>query len=395
MTDPIPLPLKTVTAYAAEKGLRQQRLFGASRVNSGEAHVVPQEDQAYYSPSRTYDSPAVTLTELRDVLVRARSNLLTMRDAVLTHDLMNLATDEPGEAVHKAGNLGWSTDFKRVGWRPHEPANEHPVGEAAAFTDWTAPNYAHWMTEVLPRIAALTRDPAHARTSLILDLQLHPNIRRSVELIAPDRTVYRLRAGHVARVARLHHVSATGYVPFKLRAGQPLDSLPQSAFNAGALRHAVRQLRKAVDKPTGARPKVFIRRKSASRSLRNEAEVEAALTGEGFVPVEPEQLSLEDQVALFSTARMVVGATGAAMTNLIFCREDCPIVVLMPRFRHTAYWYWRHMAAAAGSGPVVHVSGPQADVHPEPWNPAALHRDFSVDIEHVREGIARAAALTR
>jgi capsular polysaccharide biosynthesis protein len=92
---------------------------------------------------------------------------------------------------------------------------------------------------------------------------------------------------------------------------------------------------------------------------------------------------------------MIVGATGAAFANLIFCPPDCATVVLMPRFRHTAYWYWRRMAAAAGAGPVVHVSGEQIDPIADPFDPLALHRDFRVETRDVLQAVEAAEALVR
>src|SRR5262249_8947792 len=155
-------------------------------------------------------------------------------------------------------------------------------------------------------------------------------------------------------VGMLHNVSPTGYVPFKLRP-QPLETIGHGLFAPQALREAVRRMRAGVGGAGEERPKLLIRRNAIVRQMTNEAEIAEALVARGFIEVAPERLSLDEQVALYSRARMVVGATGAAMANLIFCQPDCPIVILMMKFRETAYWYWRGMAAAAGAGPVLHV----------------------------------------
>jgi capsular polysaccharide biosynthesis protein len=267
--------------------------------------------------------------------------------------------------------------------------------EAAVFTDGISLNYAHWITEVLPRIAAFVRDGAHARVPLIIDTDLHANIMRSVALVAgPDAVVYRLAPDQLVRVGVLHSVSPTGYVPFKLRP-QSLDTVCHGLFGPQALRRAVSQLRRGIgSRPADkARPKLLVRRNSTSRHMVNEAEIEEALVARGFVVVDPERLTLEEQAAVYSGAGMIVGATGAAIANLVFCPPDCPTVVMMPKFRHTAYWYWRRMAAAAGAGPVVHVSGDQIDPTEDPYDPLAAQVDFAVELKDVLDAVDAADAL--
>ncbi len=251
------------------------------------------------------------------------------------------------------------------------------------------------MTEVLPRIAAFVRDGAHAGVPLIIDSDLHPNIERSVALVAgPDAVIYRLRPDQLVRVGVLHNVSPTGYIAFKNRP-QRLDTIGQGLFGPQALRQALDQLRRGMGRRPAdkTRPKLFLRRKSGARHIVNEAEIQEALVARGFVVLEPERLTLEEQVAVYSGAGMIVGATGAAITNLVFCPPDCPTVVMIPKFRQTAYWYWRGMAAAAGAGPVFHVSGNQINPAEDPFDPLALHANFAVELKDVLDAVDAADAL--
>jgi len=392
MSQALGLPLMTVGAYAAERGLRRSLIHASSRVDCGEPIVVPAGDADFYSagPS-SYDFPEIMLTEIEGAQARGRSNLLTAVGAVLTHELMDLDRDLPGEYV--LGWLGITKDRRRAVWGAHEPSNLYEEAEAAVFTDVAGPNYAHWLTEVLPRIAAFVQDPRYESTPIVVDLDLHSNIRRSIALIAPGRAVHRLKARDRLRVRRLHHVSVTGYVPYRLRDEGMLE---HGRFAPGALRHTVQRLRSAVQtRDDGTGPKLFLRRNAKLRRLVNEPEIEAALAARGFFAVDPAKLTLEEQIVLFSQASMIVGATGAGLANLIFCRPDCPLVVLMPRFRHTAYWYWRRMAAAAGAGPVVHVSGPQVETDFDPDREGALQQDYRVELADVLQGVDIAMSLRR
>jgi hypothetical protein len=66
----------------------------------------------------------------------------------------------------------------------------------------------------------------------------------------------------------------------------------------------------------------------------------------------------------------------------------------MMRFRHTAYWYWRRMAAAAGAGPVLHVSGPQTEPEADPFHAMAAHVPYRVEVGDVLDAVDAAEALS-
>lgn len=388
------LPFVTEAAYAALGGAARYELFAAERVEAGPPAIVPASD--FYDPSPlAYDFPAVTLTTLRDVVVRGRANILAAPDAVVRHDLVDRRTDETPEEFYN--RLTVSADDSLATWAAGDPFEVGYVPEAAVFTDGTAFNYAHWMTEVLPRLAAFVRDPARRAVPLLIDSELHGNLVRSIQLVAgPDVVLHRLTPDAAVRVGVLHNVSPTGYAPFKLRRDGPAD-FSHGLFGSAALRATIGRLRAAAPaaRRGEARPKVFIRRKTAVRSLVNEQEIEDALLRAGFTAIAPERLSLEEQIAVYSNAAMVVGATGAAITNLLFCAPDCPVVVLMPQFRLTAYWYWRRMAAAAGAGTVVHAVGKQIQTLDDPYHPLALHQDFRVEVHDVLAAVETADALRR
>jgi capsular polysaccharide biosynthesis protein len=46
--------------------------------------------------------------------------------------------------------------------------------------------------------------------------------------------------------------------------------------------------------------------------------------------VQPEKLSLDDQVMLFAGADVIVAEFGAAMANVVFCRPGVKIVEIIP-----------------------------------------------------------------
>jgi capsular polysaccharide biosynthesis protein len=391
MPGPLILPFVTQDAYTEWVGAPRRVIYEAEDIEGGPPRVFPEADRpAFGEAPLGYRFPAVTVTTLRHVVVRGKSNLLTPPEAIVRHGLLDPEREIFPEQFYARMML--QPALGGAAWGANDPFAVDYLPEAAVFTDGVAFNYAHWLTEVLPRIAAFVRD-APQPVPLILDTDLHGNILRSVELVAPGFPLYRLAPHELVRVGVLHAVSPTGYVPFKLKP-QPVETIEHGLFGRSALTGAVAALRAAVPAANagGERRRYVIRRNSALRRILNEAAVEEALIARGFTPLEPERLSFDEQVATYSNAGMIVGATGAALANLVFCRPDCPVVVIMPKFLETAFWYWRRMSAGAGAGPVFHVSGPQTKPLDDPWDALAVHQDFEIRVADVLDAVDAAEA---
>lgn len=69
----------------------------------------------------------------------------------------------------------------------------------------------------------------------------------------------------------------------------------------------------------GGPRRLFVMRNGVSRRhLLNQEQVASRLQQSGFACVDPGGLSLEEQIELFAGARLIVGAHGAALTNVLF-----------------------------------------------------------------------------
>ena len=69
----------------------------------------------------------------------------------------------------------------------------------------------------------------------------------------------------------------------------------------------------------------------------NENEIMDILKPYGFVSISPECLTFEEQVSLFHGAKWIIGGTGAAFTNVLFCSEGCKILCIRATNIRTLY----------------------------------------------------------
>jgi capsular polysaccharide biosynthesis protein len=370
-----PLPMASYSEAARQVAGEARQIFPAATVRQEPTAVVPARHAGLLaSLPQCWDVPAVTVRQWRAAEVVAKSNMIVVGGRVLHHDLYRFERDYTSEELH-----GRLRILPRKAARRLESLVEGArFDRAAAFTDACSANYAHWLTEVLPRLHAYVRSGLPEGATVILDADLHANMLASAELVTGGRArLHRLEAGAVARVERLDVVSPAGYIPFDRRGkAQPGDS--HGVFSPPAFASLRAQLAGALGAPPASTPRnVLIRRKSGYRSLVNEQELEDRLVAEGFVPVYPERLSFAEQFHLFSNADTVVGATGAAMANLIFSRPGAHVVICLSALPYHIYGYWRNMAQAVGCR-LTYVLGPVVGAQA-----AGIHADFSVDVNDV------------
>ncbi len=80
--------------------------------------------------------------------------------------------------------------------------------------------------------------------------------------------------------------------------------------------------------------KLYLSRRAlpaTKRRILGEAELEGALAAKGFESIYPEHLSLPDQIALFSEAKVIVGCIGSAFhTQLLSPTKPAPALYLCP-----------------------------------------------------------------
>lgn len=76
------------------------------------------------------------------------------------------------------------------------------------------------------------------------------------------------------------------------------------------------------------------------RGMTNEGEIKSLFEKAGFETVIPSQaLSVGDQVALFRSADIIAGVTGAALTNLIWMRPGTQVLSLNPNLGYE-FFFW-------------------------------------------------------
>jgi capsular polysaccharide biosynthesis protein len=89
--------------------------------------------------------------------------------------------------------------------------------------------------------------------------------------------------------------------------------------------------------PAGKR--LYISRRDAgSRKFVNEDEIVSLLQAKGFQSVELSDYGFSQKIALFAHADIIVGLTGAGMTNMMFCHSGAQVIEMFPA-SYVTYFY--------------------------------------------------------
>lgn len=260
---------------------------------------------------------------------------------------------------------------------PHEPilipAGIHLTGEHEA-------NYFHWIVEVLPRLFLCEKMLTDKQVPVLVSGGLHENLHALLNIIrSPARPVLTLQKGCCYSVARLIYPSDLTRIldTYDRAPGKDTTYLPVALLRA--MKTEIKSSIKAGTSNFGKG--IYIKRNSSYRRLLNESEIEKLLAGQGFVTVDTGELSIEEQIGVFAHCELIVGPSGAAMTNMLWCRPGTRVVILHSDHPFKKYPYWDALARACELR-ITYLAGARAHNITGMFE---VHDDFRINPEELRQ----------
>jgi capsular polysaccharide biosynthesis protein len=223
-------------------------------------------------------------------------------------------------------------------------------------------NYYHWVVQTLPAIDWGLRNRGQLRATLAMPALPQPWHNETLALLghadAPRLTIDRRSHYHFASA------EFTEFLGWRM---------PGIVSYAAADTYA--RLRLAVPPAVDGPNAIYIARTDASnRVMTNEPALIAMLQERGIQIVVPGNLSVSRQIALFRSARLIIGPHGAGLSNIVFCEPASYVYELVPA--HTPNYCFNRLAQGGG----LHY---WADVFAAASAPDARHGTWQVDIDIV------------
>ncbi len=197
-------------------------------------------------------------------------------------------------------------------------------------------NWYHWLIEILPAALLAEALPAEFDSFPFLvpeECLKHQTFRDSLALFTTgQRQVRTLPAGKPVKVGKLIHIDGVVSGPMNLIEGKWPTASDYSQNGDVLLRYRealLERLGVTVAKPDR---RIFLARGHGRRTYNQDELLEIA-KGFGFEAVYPERLSFREQAETFASAEMVMGPSGAAFANMLFCQKDTRgLTWLLPQY---------------------------------------------------------------
>jgi capsular polysaccharide biosynthesis protein len=190
-------------------------------------------------------------------------------------------------------------------------------------------NYYHFLYEILvkfERIDALNLD---LDIPILVDKKCF-HVPQYFELISflnkKNRKIILLNKGERYLVNRMHYFLSPNFIPPNYVNDNEI--LPEDVLlNLKSLNYLKINLLPLSTKTDFPKRIYISRSKASSRRQFNENEVFDILEKFGFITVFPENYSIADQITMFYNAEFITGGSGAAFTNLLFCKPLCKVII--------------------------------------------------------------------
>lgn len=195
-------------------------------------------------------------------------------------------------------------------------------------------NYYHWVVEILPKLQFITdKSFQYKEYPLLLsdDVAHIQTFKELLDIFVGGFKVITLNKSKQYLVRNLVYINAPSNLPFNLRDGEPFESdyTQISDESIRYIRNTVFASVLSTNQGTAPYPdRVFLCRKQETRKY-NQNEVFGVLEKLSFKKIYMEDLTIREQVKIAYNASYIVGATGAAWTNLIFCQEGAKCLCWM------------------------------------------------------------------
>lgn len=302
---------------------------------NGRIHVIePEIDRCVYKP-RYYrgtaagevyiKTPSIYLAELSNLYVHGGTGFLLAGDYVIS-DRFEL--NKNNRILYKYGPIISGTQ-NSVALAIYD--SKRCYEEGINLCGIAATNYYHFTVEILSRMYYVEKTNISPDVPILLDASVKkcPTLLDLLHYITKREVIW-VEDGEEVFIKKIIHPSMNTWLPFNVKHKRQFFISDNAIAESG-----VEYLRKCTASiqrnPKWVGKKIFISRKNSEiKRIINEDKLGELFEEAGYVTVAPEKLSFVEQVQLFKSAGTIVGASGAALTNLVYAEKSTVVGCIIP-----------------------------------------------------------------
>lgn len=320
------LPVTTTKEYALYSDMQYTEVKHTERV-----HVTPVQ---YIGESPRQDVigmlPERYVCLLQDVSIIGASNVILCKEKFLYDLLVNKKdtyniTDRGlfriwNSPIHIANY--YFLCFKNKGER---------IKSAICLVGNYSGNYYHFIFEILIKWFLLDHIDIPVSVPIVVDASARdiPQFKELLSLFSGDRELIYVEKEELRTIELLYYPSLVNSIPPNVKKMEYLLT-EDIVFDYNALLYLRNRFLSYIKGYTINTPKkFFISRKNTKWRQYNEEDVIQVVNSLGYEVVYPETMSIKEQFCLFNQADEIIGASGAALSNIICCKPKAKVLVLV------------------------------------------------------------------
>lgn len=311
----------------------------------------------------SYDFNSIKCHSISNALVTGKSSFIFMKAEKIVLG--------PNKDIKKT-RFSEDLRFRRIGDSFTLPETEpYKLALAMSILEGASSNFAHFLLVCLPQISML-KTTQYADIPILVDANTHINFYRLIYMIHPSANLIRVPLDVSVEVKNLIYITPISEFPFET------DKTHNSCnFSSGGLKALLADFELADPRNIIKRPgmnKYFLKRGSYYRNILNENEVESALLKEGYLILNPSELSVQQQINIYREADIIISPSGATLANLIHCKKTAKIHILYSNSDLLDLSMWVNLSNATSKACILVHTFPARDRN-------YMHSDFTVNVE--------------
>ena len=237
-------------------------------------------------------------------------------------------------------------------------------------------NYYHYLFEQISKLYYVNTSSIPKDVPLLVDGSICtvPQYQELLKYVLNGRRVKYLKKNKKYCINKLYIIPSGSHIASNYVDDSRM-SFTDNSFSYLPLRYIVDKVPKTCQQSKIFPERIYISRRNASgRRSFNEEEVFKTLESLNYQRVNVDDYSISEQAYLFNNAKYIVGGSGAAFSNLIYCNKGCKVICL------TNYQYdislFSTLAQYSGAELIYLASNKTSMV-------SRIHDSFSVDIKRL------------
>ena len=296
---------------------------------------LKKERKGLYAPSSEIDDEEGTIpkeVEMKDLYLSECSDVIITGNSDMVVDLKNhcVINDfcyDMDESVFFVDGLAYRFKQNNCLLRSNFSAPIEEIETGIMLSGKFSHNYYHSVYENISRLLLLNNKTVSEDVPLLVDKYTvsTPSLCQMIDfMMESKRNIIVLKESQLYRCHHLYYIDHPHcLIPhvWKTKNSYNQESVFDSIFIKR--QHDILVNYKS-SKMFGKR--IFLTRSNTTSRHYNEQDIFEVLKKYDFVKIDPATLTLPEQVSVFFNAEWIIGGSGAAFTNLLFCNKGCKVL---------------------------------------------------------------------